>query len=67
MVRHATGLMRGGCDGVVLFGTTGEGPSFSAVERVGALEALLAVGIPAERLCLSTGFPAISDSVALRA
>ncbi len=62
---HVTNLLAQGCDGIVLFGTTGEGPSFSASERLATVEALLAQGIPASRLALGIGFPAIPDAVAL--
>lgn len=65
LVRHVAALRTQGCDGFVLFGTTGEGPSFSAAERLAALEAVLASGIEADRLCLSTGAPAIPDAIAL--
>jgi 4-hydroxy-tetrahydrodipicolinate synthase len=49
----------------VLFGTTGEGTSFSAAERLATVEALLKAGIPASRMGLGAGFPALTDSVAL--
>lgn len=65
LVRHVRFLMERACDGVVPFGTTGEGTSFSASERLAAVEALLAAGIPAERIGLGTGMPAIPDAVAL--
>jgi 4-hydroxy-tetrahydrodipicolinate synthase len=65
LVRHAKGLMDGGCDGVVPFGTTGEGTSFSAVERLAAAEAMLAGGIAPGRIALGVGCPAITDTIAL--
>lgn len=65
LVRHVEGLLSRGCDGVVPFGTTGEGPSFSARERLAAVEAMLAAGVPAARIGLATGYPAIPDAVAL--
>lgn len=65
LARHAAGLLAGGCDGVVLFGTTGEGPSFSAAERLATVEAMLAAGIAAHRMALGAGFPAPTESVAL--
>jgi 4-hydroxy-tetrahydrodipicolinate synthase len=65
LARHGRWLMDQGCDGVVPFGTTGEGPSFSAAERLAGAEALLKAGIPCTAIALGTGFPAIPDTVAL--
>jgi 4-hydroxy-tetrahydrodipicolinate synthase len=62
---HARALFAQGCDGLVLFGTTGEGTSFSALERIATVRALLDQGIAAERLALGVGFPAIHDAVGL--
>jgi 4-hydroxy-tetrahydrodipicolinate synthase len=65
LVRHCQWLLASGCDGLVLFGTTGEGPSFAAAERLAATEALLQAGIPAARVALGTGGPSVPDTVAL--
>jgi 4-hydroxy-tetrahydrodipicolinate synthase len=65
LVRHAHALTAAGCDGFVPFGTTGEGTSFSATERLAAIEAMLAGGIEPGRIALGTGCPAITDTVAL--
>jgi 4-hydroxy-tetrahydrodipicolinate synthase len=62
---HAKNLFRQGVDGVVLFGTTGEGTSFSIAERIETVAALLKSGIGAERIGLGGGFPAITDAAAL--
>jgi 4-hydroxy-tetrahydrodipicolinate synthase len=62
---HARDLFARGCDGFVLFGTTGEGTAFTAAERLATVQALLAQGIPASRLALGVGFPAIPDMIAL--
>jgi len=62
---HANALFAQGCDGLVLFGTTGEGTSFSAAERIAAVRALLGQGIAPARLALGAGFPAIADAVGL--
>jgi 4-hydroxy-tetrahydrodipicolinate synthase len=62
---HARNLFRQGVDGVVLFGTTGEGTSFGIAERIDTVAALLKSGIGAERIALGGGFPAITDAVAL--
>lgn len=56
-----------GCHGAVLFGTTGEGPSFSPAER----EALMQVArqvrerIPGFRLIAGTGTPSLSETIDL--
>lgn len=65
LAAHADWLLGEGCDGLVLFGTTGEGTSFSARERLDAVAALLRHGIAAGRLGLGTGFPSVTDTVAL--
>jgi len=62
---HALNLFKQGIDGVVLFGTTGEGTSFNVAERIATVEALLKVGVAASRIGLGGGFPAITDSIAL--
>jgi 4-hydroxy-tetrahydrodipicolinate synthase len=65
LARHAQRLLDWGCDGLVLFGSCGEGPSFSIAQRLAAAEAVLRSGIPAARLALGTGCPAIEDTVTL--
>jgi 4-hydroxy-tetrahydrodipicolinate synthase len=65
LARHAHALFDQHCDGIVLFGTTGEGPSFSARERLDTAAALLANGIEPARIALGAGFPSIVDSIAL--
>ena len=58
-------LIERGVDGIVLFGTTGEGPSFSIAERTAALDELLKAGVPAVRLAVAVGCPALPDTAAL--
>lgn len=65
LATHAQRLIDAGCTGVTLFGTTGEGPSFGLAERQQALEALLAAGVPAERVLVHTTCAALSETVAL--
>jgi 4-hydroxy-tetrahydrodipicolinate synthase len=65
LARHAQRLVHWGCDGLVLFGSCGEGPSFSIAERLAAAEAVLRSGVAADRLALGTGCPAIADTIAL--
>lgn len=61
--QHVHWLLNNGCQGVVLFGTTGESASFSATERMSALQLLLDSGVPTSRIMVGNGFTAISDSV----
>ena len=63
--RHVLDLLARGVDGIAPFGTTGEGPSFSAAERQAGLEALLRAGVAPAQLVASTGCAAITDAVAL--
>ena len=62
---HVGHLLSEGCEGIVLFGTTGEAPSFTVAERLITLETLIASGIPPERIVVGTGCPSLGDTVAL--
>jgi 4-hydroxy-tetrahydrodipicolinate synthase len=62
---HCRRLLDEGCDGLAIFGTTGEANSFSVAERVSAWEALVADGIPAGALLPGTGACALTDAVTL--
>jgi 4-hydroxy-tetrahydrodipicolinate synthase len=65
LVAHAKSLLARGVDGVAPFGTTGEGQSFSVGERKAGIDALLAGGLPGERLVAATGCAALPETVAL--
>jgi 4-hydroxy-tetrahydrodipicolinate synthase len=65
LIAHVSWLLRSGCHGVVLFGTTGEANSFSLEERTQLLEAALEAGLPRDRMLVGTGCCALSDSVRL--
>ena len=56
-----------GCHGLVLFGTTGEGPSFSPSEREKLMRAASEVreSMPDFRLIAGTGTPSLSETVDL--
>ena len=54
-----------GCDGIALFGTTGEGAEFSVADRTETLDGLIAAGIEPGRIVVSTGALAIPDVVKL--
>lgn len=65
LAAHVRRLLAAGVDGIALFGTTGEGQSFSVAERRGGLDALVADGIPAERIVVGTGCAALSETIEL--
>jgi 4-hydroxy-tetrahydrodipicolinate synthase len=56
-----------GCHGIVLFGTTGEGPSFSPTEREAWMRAVSECRslVPGFRLIAGTGTPSLSESIEL--
>ena len=64
-VRHATRLLADGCHGLVIFGTTGEAPSFAADERMALLETVVSAGLPPDRIIVGAGCPALTDTVRL--
>ena len=63
----AQALLAAGCDGIALFGTTGEGAEFTVEDRTATLDAVLAAGFPARRLIVSAGALAIPDAARLAA
>ena len=54
-----------GCHGVVLFGTTGEGPSFSSKERGEVMRALKENRPAGSRLIAGTGTPSLTEPIQL--
>jgi 4-hydroxy-tetrahydrodipicolinate synthase len=60
-------LAKRGCHGALLLGTTGEGPSFSAAERLDLLRS--AVGVrqqhPSFRILAGTGTPSLEETASL--
>ncbi len=65
LVRHSHWLLGNGCDGLVLFGTTGEAASLSLAERIAILERLLKSGIEPRRVLVGTSACAVADVVEL--
>jgi 4-hydroxy-tetrahydrodipicolinate synthase len=65
MAQHCKKLIEEGCNGVVLFGTTGEGPSFSLAERQKAVQALIERGLDPQKTIVSVGGSSIEETVAL--
>jgi 4-hydroxy-tetrahydrodipicolinate synthase len=64
-IAHTEWLLANGCDGVLIFGTTGEANSLSLAERMAFLDALGASGLPKDRLMIGTGCCSVPDSVEL--
>lgn len=62
---HCRRLLDAGCHGLGIFGTTGEANSFTADERIAALEALAGSGIPGKSLLPGTGSCALPEAVRL--
>jgi 4-hydroxy-tetrahydrodipicolinate synthase len=67
MAPYLAFLASRGCDGALLFGTTGEGPSFSPNERAEIWRAALKVRerYPAFRLLAGTGTPSLTETIDL--
>lgn len=62
---HIKWLQAQGCDGVVLFGTTGEANSFSVSERRHLLDQLASRDVDLTKIIVGTGCSAMSDTVEL--
>lgn len=65
LANHCSDLLKRGCQGVVLFGTTGEGASFSVGERIEALKKVPAQGLDPKKVILANGSASIPDTSAL--
>ncbi len=62
---HCKDLIAQGCSGVVLFGTMGEGSSFSVAERQEGIQAIVDRGVDPNKIIVSVGCPSIEDTVKL--
>jgi 4-hydroxy-tetrahydrodipicolinate synthase len=62
---HAHRMLAAGCDGVTLFGTTGEGPAFTLTERKELLERMMGSGIRADQIIVTTTALALGDAIEL--
>jgi 4-hydroxy-tetrahydrodipicolinate synthase len=65
MGRFGRWLMSQGCESLLAFGTTGEGPSVSVGEKMATVRAMIDAGIPARALIVGAGSPSLADAVAL--
>ena len=54
-------LLDKGVNGLVPFGTMGEGPAFSAAQRFEAVARILEMGLPADRIVLGIGGGGLAD------
>jgi 4-hydroxy-tetrahydrodipicolinate synthase len=54
-------LMQAGCDGLALFGTTGEGPLFPVDQRLSALDHLFAASIDSSKVVVSASAMTLSE------
>jgi 4-hydroxy-tetrahydrodipicolinate synthase len=64
-IAHARRMLAAGCDGVTLFGTTGEGPAFTVAERKALLESMLGAGIRADQIIVTITALALGDAIEL--
>lgn len=60
---HALDLLSRGLDAIVPFGTTGEGASFSARDKMAVIDALLAGGVPAARIVVGVAESSVTGAV----
>lgn len=65
LAAYTQALLEAGNHGVALFGSTGEGNSFTVGERAEAVERLAAAGLPMEQILVGTGACAFPDAVTL--
>lgn len=64
-IEHCRLLLKEGCHGLAVFGTTGEANSLSVDERMRLLDALVESGIAGSVIMPGTGCAALTDSVRL--
>lgn len=65
LASHSNDLIRAGCKGVVLFGTTGEGTSFSVAEKKQVIVEVIRLGVDPKKMIVGICCSAISDAVEL--
>jgi 4-hydroxy-tetrahydrodipicolinate synthase len=64
-IAYCRDLLRGGCDGVSLLGTTGEAMSLGTAQRMRFMEAMASSDLPRERLMVGTGASSLADAATL--
>lgn len=62
LTKHCLNLLQRGCTGVVLFGTTGEGASFSVKEKIKTLKYVIKNGVDPKKLIIGNGSANLQDT-----
>ncbi len=65
LLAHARDLLARGCDGLAVFGTSGEGPCLCVADRRAGLEFLLEAGVAPDRLVVGVGSACLADAAEL--
>jgi 4-hydroxy-tetrahydrodipicolinate synthase len=65
LTEHCIELINKGCKGVVLFGTTGEGPSFSVEEKKKTIKQVIANGLNPKQIIIGNGSACLADTIDL--
>jgi 4-hydroxy-tetrahydrodipicolinate synthase len=65
LLAHCRFLLANGCDGIALFGTTGEGAEFAIEDRIAALDEVIAGGIEPGRILVSVVAASIPETARL--
>jgi 4-hydroxy-tetrahydrodipicolinate synthase len=65
LLGHGRDLLARGCDGLAVFGTSGEGPCLPVAARRAALELLLEAGLAPEQLIVGVGSACLADAADL--
>lgn len=65
LVRFASRMLDGGCDGLNILGTTGEATSFSVDQRLGVMQSIAKSDLPLDRLMVGTGAASLDDATRL--
>ena len=65
LTNHCKDILSRGLKGVILFGTTGEGPSFSLEEKLSITEEVISLGVLPSQIILGNGGSTIPETVAI--
>jgi 4-hydroxy-tetrahydrodipicolinate synthase len=65
LLEHARDLLARGCDGLAVFGTSGEGPCLAVAQRRAGLDSLREAGIAPDRLIVGAASASLADAIDL--